>query len=265
METSEEPQVAAPEIPAVRLNRLLPYWAVFQADVRQTLHSWIYRGWVFLSLCAAVGFLLYRYGAKQVAGMVQQAGDLMSDLLHWTVWGSVMLIIVLTAGTICSERATMADSVLSRGISRFQFFLGKWHARLVVILGTFVVIAVCALVGAYFLLHGENLHPLGSLLAVAMVGALLMVVISCGVSISAVTNNPVVSIALLWTVLYGAGFVLSLLPAQVPSPDRVLQNLPNMMRGIYDQRAVGHLIGGAAGVSVVIAMFGMFFFSRRDV
>ncbi len=265
MENSEETAAATPEKPSVRLNRFLPYWAVFQADLRQTLRSWIYRGWVFFSLSAAIGFLLYRYGAKQVAGMVQQASDLMSDLLHWTVWGSVTLIIVLTAGTICSERATIADAVLSRGISRFQFFLGKWHARLAVILVTFLLIAGSALVGAYFLLHGENLSLVGSLLALAMVAALLMVVVSCGVTISAVTNNPVVSIAVLWMVLYGAGFVLSFLPAQVPSPDRALQNLPSVMRGVYDQRAVGHLIGGAVGLSVVVAMLGMFFFSRRDV
>ena len=40
----------------------------------------------------------------------------------------------------------MADSVVSRGISRYQYFLGKWHSRLVVVLGTFFVIAVLALI-----------------------------------------------------------------------------------------------------------------------
>src|SRR6202035_307130 len=29
----------------VRINRFLPYWAVLQADMRQTLHSWVYRAW----------------------------------------------------------------------------------------------------------------------------------------------------------------------------------------------------------------------------
>ena len=133
--------------PAKRLkvNRLLPYWAVFQADLKQMLRSWLYRAWVFLSLGGAFGYLLYCYGAKQVAGWHQSASDLMSDLLTWAVLGSVTLIIVLTAGTICSELGTMADSVLSRGISRFQYFLGKWHARLAVILGTFFVMALLIL------------------------------------------------------------------------------------------------------------------------
>ena len=61
---------------SVRTNRFLPYWAVLQADLKQTLHSWIYRVWVLVSLGAAVGYLLYRFGAKQVAGMVQPAPDM---------------------------------------------------------------------------------------------------------------------------------------------------------------------------------------------
>src|SRR5436305_5796379 len=109
----------------VRINRLLPYWAVYQADVSQTLNSWVYRAWVLLCLLVAVGYLLYRFGAYREAGMVQPATDLMSDLLRWTVFGSVTLIIVSTAGSITSERGTLADSVLSRGISRYQYFLGK--------------------------------------------------------------------------------------------------------------------------------------------
>ena len=38
----------------VRINRFLPYWAVLQADVRQTLHSWVYRAWVLLCLLASL-------------------------------------------------------------------------------------------------------------------------------------------------------------------------------------------------------------------
>ena len=122
----------APAAPArpYKARKFLPYWAVFQADLHQTLNSWVYRVWVLLSVLAAVGALLYRFGAYRVAGMRPSGSELMSELLHWTVLGSVTLIIILTGGCISSERGTMADSVLSRGISRHQYFLGKWHARL---------------------------------------------------------------------------------------------------------------------------------------
>src|SRR5258708_2027293 len=161
----------------VRLNRFLPYWAVFQADLKQTFNSWIYRVWVLLSVGVAVGYLLYRFGAKQVSGMIQSGPDTVGDLLHWIIYGSLTLIIALTAGTICAERGTMADSVLSRGISRYQYFVGKWHARLLLVLTTYLVMCLIALAGGVFLLHGEALTLTGSLVAIGTVPSVLVIVV----------------------------------------------------------------------------------------
>jgi ABC-type transport system involved in multi-copper enzyme maturation permease subunit len=245
--------------------RLLPYWAVFQMDLHQTCKSWVYRVWVLLSLLAAIGYLLYRFGAYREAGLVQPASDLMSDLLRWTVLGSVTLIIVLTAGSISAERGTMADSVLCRGISRHQYFLGKWHARLVAVLGTFFGLAVLVLCASYFLLPDEHLSLVGCLAALLTVAALLTMVITCGVTISAISNSTLLSVAILWLVLYGTGFMLSLLPAHIPSPDRALNNLPHILRGQYDWPTVGRLWWGASLTSLCVAAVGMFHFGRRDV
>ena len=86
-----------------------------------------------------------------------------------------------------------------------------------------------------------------------------------GVTVSAMVNSTVVSIAIAWLLLYGGGFVLSLLPAHIPSPERALQHLPNILRGVYDPETILRLIGGALGVSFGVAVIGMFAFSRRDV
>src|SRR5919197_1259054 len=113
-------------IPLPRYVRWLPYWAVLQTDLRQTLRSWVWR-----------------------------ASVLIGDLLRWTALGSVTLVVMLTVGSITAERGTLADSVLSRGISRYQYFLGKWHARLAVVLGTYLVLSGAALVSSLFLLHED--------------------------------------------------------------------------------------------------------------
>jgi len=247
-----------------KIKRWLPYWAVFQADVRLTMRSWVYRTWVLLSVLAAVGFLLYRIGVYRGAGMVQHASDLISDLLRWTILGSVTLIIVLTGGSISSERGTLADSVLSRGISRYQYFMGKWHARLAAVLGTFLVMGLVALAASLFLLH-EDLSLVGSLLALLTVAALLAVVITCGVSVSAVVNSTLLGIAIVWMALYGLGFALALLPSHLPSPDWALHRLPYIIRGYYDLQALGRLVGWSLAVSCGVALVGLLYFARRDV
>src|SRR5215207_4710403 len=97
---------AAPATP-VRTNRFLPYWAVFQADVQQTVRSWTFRIWIIMSLLSATGYMLYRIGAYREAGIVQPASHLMGDLLHWSILGSLTLILVLTVSSIASERGSM--------------------------------------------------------------------------------------------------------------------------------------------------------------
>ncbi len=254
-----------PAVPKpAKVNRLLPYWAVFQADVGLTIRSWVYRFWVLLSLLAAVGYLLYRFGIDRGAGINQSASDLISDLLRWTVFGSVTLIIVLTGGSISSERGNMADSVLCRGISRYQYFLGKWHSRLLTVLGTFLTLGLVALAGGFFLLH-QDLKFDGIVVGLLTVCSLLAVVTTCGVTISAITNSTVLGIAALWMVLYGAGFILSLLPQNFPSPDRALDHLPNILRGLYDWQVLARLIGWSAVTSCLVAAVGLFCFGRRDV
>src|SRR5205085_9265460 len=134
------------------------------------------------------GHLLHRFGPRHELGIVQPASLLVSHLLLWGVLGSITLVAVLTAGSISSERGSMADSVLSRGISRYQYFLAKWHARLVAVLSTFLAMGVVALAGSFLFLHGDLSLP-GSLVALATIVTLLAAVTTCGVTVSAIANS----------------------------------------------------------------------------
>jgi hypothetical protein len=255
---------AAPAKTAPPVKRWLPYWAVLQADLRQTLQGWVYRVWVLTSLLGAGGYLLYRYGVDREAGIVQPASGFVCDLLRWSVLGSMALVIALAGGCICGERGILADSVLSRGISRYQYFLGKWHSRLAVVLGTFLTLGLVTLAGGLLFLH-EDVSLVGYLVALATVLAVLAAVTSCGVTVSAVANSTVLAVAVLWLVLYGAGFALTLLPSRYPTPDYALRNLPAILKGHYDLTMLGRLVAWSLGGSVVSALFGLVYFARRDV
>jgi ABC-2 type transport system permease protein len=248
----------------VAFNRWLPYWAVFQSDMRQTLRSWVYRFWVLLILLATVGCLLYNFGLYHEVGIVESASLNISNLLRYIVLGSAVIICVLTAGSITSERGTMADSVLSRGISRYQYFLGKLHARLVTVTGTFLVLGTLIMISAWFLLE-EDLSWRGGLVALAMVAVLLGAVITCGVTVSAIANSTVLGIAVLWGILCAAGFLLRFLPLRYPTPDRMLQRLPYILHGDYDLNNLAEFAGWSIIVSCLTALVGLAYFSRRDV
>jgi ABC-2 type transport system permease protein len=248
----------------VTYNRLLPYWAVFQNDMHQTLRSWIYRFWVMVSVLVMVGYLLFRLGPMHLQAIMEPAANFVGDLLRWTVMGSATLIVVLTAGAISSERGSLADSILSRGISRYQYFLGKWHARLTIVLFTYFVLCAAALACSCFVLH-EKLSPTGSAFAVITVAAMLAVVVSCSVAVSAMVNSTLVGIAVLWMIMYGGGLALSHLPEGFPSINRTLQALPWILRGNFTPGTLWPIIIWCGVFSMVAALWGMLCFARRDV
>jgi ABC-type transport system involved in multi-copper enzyme maturation permease subunit len=248
----------------LKFNRLLPYWAVLQMDVKQTLRSWSFRIWIAAALLLSVGYVLHRAAIHHQAGILQTASVLMAEVLQFTILIGTTLVIMLTAGTISSERGTLADSVLSRGISRYSYFLGKWHARLLTFVGSFVFIGSLALVASVILLHGD-LSFIGSALALLLVAGILIIVVSCGVTISSFCNSTVLGIAVLWMALYGVGVGLALLEYGLLNPARLLRVIPLLLKGDYDLRMQATLIGYCLAISAGAAMVGMIHFARRDV
>lgn len=171
---------------------------------------------------------------------------------------------MLTVGAISSDRGTLADSVLCRGISRYQYFMAKWHARLAAVLGTFFVLGILLLTSSSFLLE-QDLSLVGSAVALLTVAVMLGTVITCGVTFSAITSSTVMGITVLWIFVYGIGFTLSLLPPRFPSPQQALDRLPYMLRGHYDLHYLGQLTLWSAVISLVVALVGLGYFARRDV
>jgi ABC-2 type transport system permease protein len=259
---------ATPSVVTLRFNKFLPYWAVLQTDLRQTLHSWIYRLWVLMTLIAAAGFLLYRVGLHKEAGIVQSAAVQCGDLFRMMVVGSLALVVVLAVTAVSAERGTLADSVLSRGISRHQYFLAKWHARLVIVIATFASLATIVLAAGYFLFKADTETDLtfsGSLAAIVAVSAILAAIVSWGVVIGAMTNGTVLGITVFWLVLYGVGFLFSFLPEPWPSPDRELARVKFVLRGQFNEDLLLNLVLGSVVLSIVAAVVGLVGFSRRDV
>lgn len=248
----------------IEYRKWLPYWAVFQADMHQTIHTWTYRAWLAASLMVLAGFFTYKVGVYKEAGIIQPGSAFMLQAMRYTVLGCFTLVVVLTAGCISSERGTLADSVLSRGISRYQYFLGKLHARLTTVLGTFLFLGTATILGCRLFLH-EDLSITGSMIALVVICALLVTVVTSCVTVSAIFNSTAVSILTVWTLLFGVSLGLSYFPHVHLSPEVTLQTLPHMIKGEYDIKNLGQLFLWAVGISGGISLVGMGWFAHRDI
>lgn len=248
----------------VRYLRWLPYVAVFQTDLRQTPKNWVWRIWVTTAIVAAVLYLTYRFAVSREAGIVQTMNSVVGNLLHWTSLATVTLVVAFTSAAIANERGSLADSILCRGISRYQYFFAKLHSRLVSVLGTYLVIAGGVLAVAAFGFPGL-VTPTGCVAALAALGALLGAIVCCGVTTSALCGSTVMSVTVLWVALYALGFALTFMPAGYLTPDRLIDTLPQMLKGSFHRDEFWTMIYAALVGSGVVTLIGALGFSRADV
>jgi len=252
------------DAPAIRFNRLLPYWAVLQTDLRQTLRSWVFRLWVILSVVSAGGYGLYKVGIHREAGIVQSASMQTGDLIRGVAAANLALIALLAVSAVSLERTTVADAVLSRGISRRQYFLAKWHARSVVVVVTLAVLSAGVLVGYHYLLDPDVTWR-GGVAVTVIAAAALAAVVAWGVTVGALASGTVIGITLFWLVLYGVIVLCSFLPDPFPSPTFVITKMRMVLRGHFHEMEVLKVAGGFVAFALIGAVIGLIGFGRKDV
>lgn len=255
----------APTAPAApRFNPLLPYFAVFRTDLRQTFHGWLFRLWVIVTVVAAVGYGLYKFGIHREVGIVQSASEQAGVLLGTVGILTLAFVSLIAVHAVSGERGNVADSILSRGISRRQYFAAKWHARTVVLLAAFAVLSGAVLTAYHFLLE-QDLSLAGCLIGIAVATAVLAAVIAWGVTVGAMSNGTVIGVTLFWLVLFGSLFLLSFLPPPFPTGSGLLSGLRSTLRGHYDPAKVAQVIGIFLLVALVGGGVGLVGYSKKDV
>lgn len=252
----------APTTP--RFNPLLPYFAVLRTDLRQTFHSWLFRLWVIVSVIAAVGYGLYKFGIHREVGLVQSASEQTGVLLGTVGIVTLAFVSLVAVHAVSGERGTVADSILSRGISRRQYFAAKWHARSVVLLAAFAVLSGGVLTAYHYLLE-PDLSLNGCLVGVAVAMAVLAAVIAWGVTVGAMSNGTVIGVTLFWLVLFGGLFLMSFLPSPFPNGVNTLAALRSTLRGNYDPTKVAWVIGISLLFATAGGSVGIVGYSKKDV
>lgn len=255
-------------------SRWLPIWSILEMDLKQTVKGWLYRLSLLAVLIISIGVLLNRAAIHREAGLVQYASNHVGDFLQYAVIFGAALSALFTANVIAGERGNLIDSTLCRGVGRWHFYVGKWVARTVAVLGGFLVVGLIFMVAAVFILKSD-LDFDRCLVALILVGSVLWLMVSITMAVSATVNNTMLSLGLVLLILYGVMAVLWLVPLGNFTLNRFLIALPNMIRATDGSAPPGtyylpmmpylKLAGYIALVSCITAVVGMVHFMRKDV
>lgn len=249
--------------PRTRYSSWLPYWAVLQADLKQVFRSWVFRLWLLAIIISATGYALYKTGVYQEAGIVQVVSLQMSELSKGLAGACLFMIALISATTISGERLAMAESVLCRGISRYQYYLAKWHARLFSITITFSLLSIIILVTYHYLLASDITRQ-GAVMALGMILSIIFAVVSVGVALSSMVKNHLLGITLFALLLMTLFALASLIPS-LPAPSSLLEKIRLALRGHYHQEYVMNTMIVSLSLGFLVSSLGLFFFSRKDV
>ena len=236
------------------------YFALVRRDLEQLLSSWLLRGWVLL-LAAPAAFLVV-VAAREDELASETLAAYVAAVLAPLSW----IVISFLAGTAVSgEASTIADTILSKSVTRAEYIWAKITSRMVVFLAVYfaVVIPFAYLIDRYAVTNDTSLG--GVVGGVVMVGVLFAFLTSFGIALSTVFRNSQLAVVVALLTVAVSGAVLQFLGLKWMSTTAVIGGLPETFRGetaLADQARV--LVVFVALSAAAIAS-GVWLFERRDL
>jgi hypothetical protein len=205
--------------------------------------------------------------AASVVGSKWTAAKLVGKLLalNIIVWASFVIAIGATA--VSAEADVASDSILCRGVSRWQYYLAKCCARVLAVIGLFLLLTIpSAILIAYRL--PNDLSFGGTWLAVKTVAYVLAGLTVLSFAGGVWFQNPMIGVAVVWMGLYGVGLVAAILEIRDLSPGVFAEKIPAMLvsapsaAAASSQHVLPTVLATAAFFATAVSIT---YYSTRDV
>ena len=222
------------EIPAVRAgtgafgSRLMPFMAILRHDLKSLWQSWLVRLW--LGATALLTFMLVGANWAQF-----RDGTLIAVLLFpYLVFPWFFVVVVLGVSPVSGARAeTLADGILSRPVSRFEYLLATWLARVVLVLGVYLVVIVPAVVVVMLAkrpVPEDAVTVYGIITTLGVVALVLTFLVSLGFLMGTLLRKPLLAVVVLVFIWYPIGLILSVFSLEEFSPISLSRAISTQLR-----------------------------------
>lgn len=158
----------------------------------------------------------------------------------------------------------MADSILSKAVTRYDYILAKMTARLMMVIGLYLVITLPA---AYLVSrYGQgSLDAGGTAWGIALIGMTLVLLTTLSVAFSTFFNRTLVALIVVWFLWYSAGGIAALFQVNDLSPLHIVDSLPNLLVGNYVAADQWRSLLGFAAVSAGVITLAVVHFAHKDL
>lgn len=231
--------------------KLSAFLAVSEADLKGILKGRLTVAWVAVAVFIQVVRVLGSGGSGTASSVVSSG---LSDFLY--IWA--LVLIGLSGSAVSSEAGQLADSILSKSVTRFDYVLAKFASRIAYALLTFSLVTA-VLLGLSLRIDAQGYDGQGLAAAVVLVALAMVALVSMGVGLSVTMPNTMSAIITLLVVWYAMTFFFPILGLGAVSPGHLASSLSGVAEGSWhrqDWEAVaGYLSISAASVALSSAYF----------
>ncbi len=209
-------------------TRMMPYLAILRLDLRSLWQSWLVRLW--LGASALLTFILIGANWSQF-----RDGTLIASLLFpYLVFPWFFVVVVLGVSPVSGSRAeTLADGILSRPVSRCEYLLATWSARVVLVLGIYLAVTVPSIILVMLAkrpVPEDTVTIYGIVTALMVVGLVLTFLVSLGFLMGTLLRKPLLAVVVLVFIWYPIGLILSVFSLEQFSPISLNRAISTQLR-----------------------------------
>ncbi|MFH1922575.1 MAG: ABC transporter permease subunit [Planctomycetota bacterium] len=210
-------------------TRMMPFWAILRHDLRSLLGSWLVRLWLGGTVLLTLLLTMSNWAHFQTAPLIA------SLLFPYLVFPWFLVVMVLGVSPVSGSRAeALADGILSRPITRYEYLLATWSARVAVVVVPYLIVTIafiCLLSAVERPMVPEDTVTLyGITAALGVVGLVLVFQVSLAFLVGTLLRTPLFALVVLLVLWYPVNGMLNAFRLEEFSPIALNQAIPTLLR-----------------------------------
>jgi len=206
----------------------MPALAILRHELRSLWSGWLVRLWL---AGTAVLTLLVVAGNWQQLPTAPLIGALHFQYLFFP-W--VLVVMVLGVMPVTGQRVeAVADGLLSRPVTRYEFLLASWAARVLTVCAVYLAVMVPAVVLVSLAdrpVREDRVTLFGVVTALGVVGVVLTFLTSLGFLLGTVMRKPLVPLVILVFLWYPINMIMNVYSLEEISPLSLNRSMATLLR-----------------------------------
>jgi len=207
---------------------MMPFAAILRHDLYLLMGTWLVRLWLAGTVVLTLVLVMGNWPQMRTAPLIALL------LVPYLVFPWFLVVMVLGISPVSGARSeALSDGILSRPVTRYEYLFATWLARVLLVLGAYLIVIVPTiwLVARWDRpVEADPVTLFGVCAALGVVGLVLTLQVTLAFLLGTLLRNPLLAIVMLLVIWYPVDTILHAFQVEEFSPITLSQALPTLLR-----------------------------------